>query len=110
MSAHSVLFIGADSPAAGKIAKAAREGFEDVLEWVPVETLIDGLRFLQERPFDLILCDLNLPDGQGAESLRILKQNAPNTSVIALCLASDRESGVMAVRKGAHDFICYDDF
>src|SRR6185312_767398 len=36
-------------------------------------------------------------------------QHAPRTPVILLCNAKDRETAVTAVRKGAHDFFCYED-
>ena len=110
MSQRSVLFISADQPAASKVEAAAREGFSGEQEWVRVEALFDGLRCLQERSFDLILSDLFLPDGQGLATLRHLQQHAPQTPVIAFCHAGDRDTGVTAVRKGAFDFFCYEDF
>ncbi len=110
MSEHSVLFISADVAAAAKIEAAVRSVFADELEMVRAEALFDGLRFLQERTFDLILSDLFLPDGQGLATLRHLQQHAPNTAMIALCHAQDRDTGITAVRKGAFDFFCYEDF
>src|ERR1700722_1418242 len=82
---------------------------EGAIEWTRVEALFDGLRSLQERSFDLILADLFLPDGQGLATVRHLNQHAPQTPVIVLCHARDRDTAVNAVRKGAHDFFCYDD-
>jgi CheY-like chemotaxis protein len=64
---------------------------------------------LQERSFDLIVSDLFLPDGQGLATLRHLNQHAPQTPVIVLCNTRDRDTAVNAVRKGAHDFFCYED-
>ncbi|MES1257308.1 MAG: response regulator [Acidobacteriota bacterium] len=110
MMQRSVLFISADQPAAAKIEAAVRDGFAEGLDWVRVEALFDGLRSLQERSFDLILSDLYLPDGQGLATLRHLQQHAPQTAMIALCHSQDRDTGVTAVRKGAFDFFCYEDF
>lgn len=120
MSERTVLFISADQAAAAKIETAVRglspetSGGDtldrDTLEWVRVEALFDGLRALQERAFDLIVSDLFLPDGQGLATLRHLQQHAPNTPMIALCHARDRDTAVTAVRKGAYDFFCYEDF
>jgi hypothetical protein len=50
-----------------------------------------------------------LPDGQGLATLHHLQQHAPKTPVILLCHAQDRDTAVTAVRKGAHDFFCYED-
>ena len=74
-----------------------------------VDALFDGLRSLQERPYELILSDLYLPDGQGLATLRHLQQHAPNVPVIAFCHSQDRDTAVTAVRKGAYDFFCYED-
>jgi DNA-binding NarL/FixJ family response regulator len=119
MSEHAVLFISAGETFAAKVQAAVRSGYADagvasaafgnLLEWVHAEALFDGLRELQERSFDLILADLFLPDGQGLATLRHLQQHAPNTPVIALCHAQDRDTGITAVRKGAYDFFCYED-
>jgi CheY-like chemotaxis protein len=109
VSESTVLFISADTGAAGKIEAILREGIESPFEWCPVEALFDGLRALQERPFDLILTDLYLPDTQGLATLRRLQQHAPTTPVVALVHSPDRDTAVTAVRKGAYDFFCYED-
>jgi DNA-binding NarL/FixJ family response regulator len=109
MPEYSILFIRPDDLPAEKIEHAMLEGFDGAIEWTRVEALFDGLRTLQERNFDLIISDLYLPDGQGLATVRHLNQQAPQTPVIVLCKAKDRDTAVNAVRKGAHDFFCYDD-
>src|SRR5579863_4660919 len=109
MPEYSILFIRPEEHPGGKIESALLDGFDGAIEWTRVEALFDGLRVLQERSFDLILSDLYLPDGQGLATVRHLNQQAPQTPLIVLCNARDRETAVSAVRKGAHDFFCYDD-
>jgi DNA-binding NarL/FixJ family response regulator len=109
MPEYSILFIRPEEHPAEKIEKALRDAFDRVIEWTRVDALFDGLRTLQERSFDLIISDLFLPDGKGLATLRHLNQHAPQTPVIVLCNARDRDTAVNAVRKGAHDFFCYDD-
>jgi DNA-binding NarL/FixJ family response regulator len=109
MPDYSILFIRPEENPAEKIERALLEGFDGTIEWTRVEALFDGLRVLQERSFDLILSDLYLPDGQGLATVRHLNQQAPQTPLIVLCNARDRDTAVNAVRKGAHDFFCYDD-
>ena len=41
--------------------------------------------------------------------MRHLNQQAPQIPVIVLCSTKDRETAVNAVRKGAHDFFCYEE-
>jgi DNA-binding NarL/FixJ family response regulator len=109
MSDYSILFIRPESQTAEKIESVMGEGLEDTIEWTRAEALFDGLRSLQERSFDLIIADLYLPDGQGLATVRHLNQHAPQTPVIVLCSTKDRDTAVNAVRKGAHDFFCYEE-
>jgi DNA-binding NarL/FixJ family response regulator len=109
MREYSILFIRTDEELARKIEQVLQDGFDGTIEWVREDSLFDGLRTLQERSFDLIFSDLFLSDSQGLGSIRDLKQQAPQTPVIALCHVKDRDTGVNAVKKGAHDFFCYED-
>jgi DNA-binding NarL/FixJ family response regulator len=109
MSEHSILLIRPEEHSAPKIEIALRESLNGAVEWTRVDALFDGLRHLQDRSFDLIISDLFLPDGQGLATIRHLNQHAPNTPVIVLCSTKDRDTAVTAVRKGAHDFFCYED-
>lgn len=109
MPEYSILFIRPEEHLAEKIESVLRNGFDGTIEWTRVEALFDGLRTLQERSFDLIISELFLPDGQGLATVRHLNQHAPQTPVIVVCNARDRETAVNAVRKGAHDFFCYED-
>src|ERR1019366_1922806 len=109
MPEYSILLIRPEEHSAEKIESAMREGFDGAIEWIHVEALFDGLRTLQERSFDLIISELFLPDGQGLATVRHLNQHAPQTPVIVLCNTKDRDTAVNAVRKGAHDFFCYED-
>ncbi|GEM_PF-668711 len=109
MREYSILFIRTEEAAGTKIEGAIEESLEGKVEWSRVDALFDGLRLLQERTYDLLISDLFLPDGQGLATVRHLNQQAPKTPVIVLCHAQDRETAVNAVRKGAHDFFCYED-
>ncbi len=109
MPEYSILFIAPEEHSAQNIERAVRDGFDGAIEWTRVEALFDGLRTLQERSFHLIISELFLPDGQGLATVRHLNQHAPQTPLIVLCSAKDRDTAVNAVRKGAHNFFCYED-
>jgi DNA-binding NarL/FixJ family response regulator len=109
MRDYSVLFIRNEEHKAQEIGQSLQDSIEGNIEWLCVEALFDGLRTIQERSFDLIISDLFLPDSQGLATVRHLKRYAKQTPVIVLCNAVDRDMAVNAVRKGAHDFVCYED-
>ncbi len=58
-----------------------------------------------EKPFDLLLLDINLPDGNGLELLRELR-DASNPVPIILLTANDMETDIVAgLESGADDYV-----
>ena len=54
---------------------------------------------------DLVLSDVRLPDGDGFEVLRQIRQRAPQTEVIMMTAYAEIESAVRAVKAGAYDYL-----
>ena len=63
----------------------------------------------RETP-DVIVTDLSLPDGKGADVVTSLIAAAPGVPLVVL--SGDRDTGVVAesLRRGASDYLCKDDF
>ncbi len=60
---------------------------------------------LAQREYDLVLLDINLPDGSGYDLCRLIKPKHPNTLVIFLT-ANDQESDqIRGYEAGAVDYI-----
>ena len=57
---------------------------------------------------DVLLLDINLPDGSGMQVLRELAPRLPNTSIVMLTVSSDRRDLVEAVRDGAAGYLTKD--
>ncbi|MDQ7038525.1 MAG: sigma-54 dependent transcriptional regulator [Aquificota bacterium] len=73
-----------------------------------VEGATDGeeaLRLLEEREFSLVLLDLLLPDRNGMEVLRWIKDNLPLTEVIVITGHGTIKTAVEAMKLGAFDFL-----
>jgi CheY-like chemotaxis protein len=114
MTENSILFISGEEERGRSIQAtlsevAPGEGTGRQPAVTRVDSLFDGLRTLQDGSFDLIVADLNLPDSQGIQTVKHLRQDAPQTPVIVLCSTADREAGIAAVRLGAHDFFCHEE-
>ena len=64
-----------------------------------------ALRRLEGSGYDVVLTDLRMPDVDGMEVLRTVRQVAPETEVIVMTAYGTIESAVEAIRRGAYDFI-----
>lgn len=68
-------------------------------------TCLQAINILQGMVFDLLILDINLPDGSGLELLRTLRHNGTSTPAILLT-ANDLElDEVTGLEAGADDYI-----
>ncbi|MFO0982077.1 MAG: sigma-54 dependent transcriptional regulator [Planctomycetota bacterium] len=65
----------------------------------------EALRLIEERPFDLIITDVRLPEVDGVTLLKRAKELRPGTEVIMITGYGTVESAVEAMRLGAYHFI-----
>ena len=89
-----------------KIARSVREGLE--AEGHEVEVAADGasgLRSAQRDGNDLLLLDLSLPELDGLELLRRLRQTHPGLPVIAITARGEVEDRVLGLDEGADDYL-----
>jgi len=60
---------------------------------------------LKDYTYEVVVCDVNLPDHDGFHFLEWATQNSPDTSVILLTGYGTIESAVEAIRIGAFDYL-----
>jgi len=65
----------------------------------------DALEVLSREPVDCVVLDLEMPDTDGFEVLRVLKQRGIETPVIVYTGTGTYDRCVQALRLGAHGFI-----
>ncbi len=78
-----------------------REGYE-------VEAFTTGKSFLdrmQEQPFDLVFCDLRLPDANGMEILGKIKAGGYETEVVIITGFGSIDTAVDAMKEGAYHYV-----
>jgi DNA-binding NtrC family response regulator len=71
----------------------------------PADTGEAGLQRLEDRPFDLMLLDVSLPDRNGLELLREIRRRDPNLSIILITAFGSIDMARAAFKGGAQDFI-----
>jgi two-component system NtrC family response regulator len=67
--------------------------------------LRQGLLQLQQHEVDVVICDVKLPDANGVEAVRQLRDKAPQTEIILLTAYGNISDGVQAIKNGAFDYI-----
>jgi two-component system response regulator PilR (NtrC family) len=89
---------------------AIRELIEITLDRMEVashtaENLAAARKLLAERPFDLCLTDMRLPDGNGIELVEHIQRNHPDTPVAMITAHGNMEAAISALKAGAFDFV-----
>jgi two-component system NtrC family response regulator len=77
------------------------EGFE-VTEAADCKS---ALKKLEQAAFDVVLCDVKLPDGNGVDLTLAVKQAYPEVEIILLTAYGNIPDGVQAIKNGAFDYI-----
>jgi DNA-binding NtrC family response regulator len=90
--------------------KPIRDTLKEILEYEEhkIETATDGYQGLEKAKathYDIILCDIKMPNMDGIEVLEKLMENSPDVPVIMISGHGSIETAVEALKKGAYDFI-----
>ena len=86
---------------------------ESILELLRMEgysadaapTAEEGLKKVEGGIFDLVLLDINLPDRNGLELLKVIKHDAPEVGVIMITAYDSSQMAFQASREGAESYI-----
>jgi len=90
--------------------RSIRNTLKEVLEYEKhtVELAEDGvtaLQLIQQKDFDLVLCDIKMPLMDGTELLEKIMEVSPDTQVVMISGHGNIETAVESIKKGAFDFI-----
>ena len=68
-------------------------------------TLKAGTKLLEKESFDVVLCDVKLPDGNGVDFVKEIKPGFPSVEIILLTAYGNIPDGIQAMKNGAFDYI-----
>lgn len=98
----NILIIDDEEKLRGLLARIIRsEGF-DVSEAADLKS---GFKKLEQQAFDVLLCDVKLPDGSGVAFVSKAKTEFPLLEIILLTAFGNIPDGVQAMKNGAFDYI-----
>ena len=66
---------------------------------------LDALKKVQEKDYDAIIMDLKMPQMDGLQLLKVLKEKNPDLQIILLTGHATVEKGIEAMKLGATDFL-----
>ena len=87
------------------VCKSCEKIFEDNYDVTITMSGREGLDRLLQEDFDLVIVDLKMPDMDGMELVKIIKQKRPNTEVVIMTGYSTVETAVEGMKLGAAEFI-----
>src|SRR3984885_6496722 len=102
MSTGNVLIIDDEEKLRALLARIIRLEGLTVQE---AENIKTANKWLEKEDIDVVLCDVKLPDGNGGEFVREVKNHYPLAEVIVLTAYGNIADGVSAMKNGAFDYI-----
>ena len=66
---------------------------------------VEAVAAMEETPADLVLSDYHMPEMDGGELLRVLRDRWPDTAVVMVTAVSDVELAVQCLGAGAMDYV-----
>jgi len=101
MTKRTILLIEDEEAISEPLAAAlGREGFETVV----AGTVARGLELFETRSPDLVLLDVMLPDGDGRDVLRRIRETS-RTPVVMLTARGEEMDRVLGLELGADDYV-----
>ena len=103
MPAKNKILVVDDEEALRTVLASELEG-----EGYQVTTAVDGqnaIDILGSAVFDLILLDIKMPNVDGFEVLKFVKERHPTTKIIMLTGFADLKNAIESKKLGAEDFV-----
>lgn len=69
------------------------------------ENGIIGLDMIKAKDYDIVLCDIKMPEMDGIEVLKKIMEIKPETTVVMISGHGNIDTAVEAIKHGAYDFI-----
>ncbi|MFC2102134.1 response regulator [Bacteroidota bacterium] len=95
--------------------KIVREGLKNIIQQLPGADLIheasngnEALVLCKQEAFDILLLDISMPDINGLEVLRLVKEKWPSTNVLMLSMLPQEQYALRALKLGASGYLTKD--
>jgi len=100
----SVLMVEESDEETELVIRELRRGGYDV-SFERVDTPQAMIATLENRTWDVVICDFSLPHFGGGDALQLLRTKNPETPFIYVSGMTGEEIAVVALKEGAHDYV-----
>lgn len=107
MDSHTILIVE-DEPVTRDVLVQVVENQPQLKLLAAVSNYAEAEAMLEQKP-DIILADIGLPDGNGIDLIRQVKQQHPECAVMVISSFGDEEHVLKAIEAGATGYILKDD-
>ncbi len=92
----------------GKLSDAIAASDDMILSATAVN-VAEGRRMIETGGYDVLLCDLGLPDGNGTSLIRMEASLGRDTDILVITLFADHAKVLEAIRAGARGYLLKDE-
>lgn len=90
--------------------RSIRNTMKEILEYEEHEVALAengavAVKMLKEKPYDLVFCDIKMPEMDGIEALEKMQEINPDVPVVMISGHGNIDTAVECIKKGAYDFI-----
>ncbi len=103
--AKTLVMLVEDNLGDADLVEAYLEAAGQAYRLVRVTRLAAATEALRAATVDVVLLDLHLPDGDGAESVREIREAAPEVPIVVLTGADDERLALSCIDAGAQDYL-----
>lgn len=98
-----------DDPAALERIHAALDGETDIEITGIARNAAKGMELIVTGGFDVLLCDLGLPDGNGIALIREASRRHPDIDIIVITIFADQAKVLDSIKAGARGYLLKDE-
>jgi len=108
VSRRRILIVEDDEHTRERLARAVAAHPEEIELAEAVGTCADALRVLRRDPPEVVLVDLDLPDGNGIDLIRATRALSADTQSMVVTVFGDEKSVLGAIEAGARGYLLKD--
>nr|WP_246159047.1 response regulator transcription factor [Reyranella soli] len=102
-----ILLLEDDDPVRDRLARII-DGWPGGRLVASCATLGEAIRQITDETIDLLITDLNLPDGHGVQAIRLLRERQPEAQAMVISVLADDRTVIDAIEAGATGYLLKD--